>query len=278
MRRPWPIWIGLILMVGCSQGQPTPPTVSTPVLSGRVGLPESFTNGTPFTASTPFTNSIPAPMSLQALPTTISLAASQSLQVIDPSSGKVVMESLTTPEGRFSVAVPAGLKTAILQVVVRDTKGRIYGLVALATHPAEAGERVISPGSTIVPLASTLSLRESPAMTYGTGFAGTPRPQLARLLEGLSESTSTRAAATFDARLESATTNTGLMSTMTRTAQSLASYATQGDAATPEAIGERLRIALERSVEPTPAPRPTPSPTPWVGRGPAIPLPSGTKN
>lgn len=272
MKRTFLAWGCLILMVGCSQAQPTP-SIDLPVLSGRVGLPGSFTNGIPFTTSTPFTNSTPAPMSTQAA-TAVTLAESQELQVIDPATGEVVTKCLTSPGGRFSVPVPASLETAILQVVVRDAKGQIYGLVAMATHTAEAGERVLSPGSTIVPLAGTLSLQESPTMTYGTGFAGVARPKLARVLAGLAESTRRKAAVTFDARLQSVTTNTGVMGSVTRTAQSLASYATQGDVATPEAIAERLQLALERTVEPTP----TPSPTPWIGRGPAIPLPRGGAN
>lgn len=261
----------LALLVGCSQAQPgTSPGLGDPVVSGRVGIPGSFTNGIPFTTSTPFTNSTPAPMALQATTPTVTLPATQSLQVIDPRTGQVIRQSETTRDGRFSVTLPRGLEAAILQVIVRDARGQIYGLVAMSTRPSLPGERVISPGSTIVPLAGALSLPESRTMTYGTGFAGVPRPQLARVLAGLTESTSQKASATFDARIGTSGTNSTVMSTVTRTAQGLASYATQGETATPEAIGDRLRIALERTVEPTP------TPSPWVGRGPAIPVPSGT--
>ncbi|HEY9857762.1 MAG TPA: hypothetical protein V6D05_18595, partial [Stenomitos sp.] len=133
MRRQLLAWSCVALMVGCAQAQPsTVPGAGAPVLSGRVGLPASFTNGIPFTTSTPFTNSTPAPMTTLAAQAA-TLAPSQALQVIDPTSGKVVLECQTTPEGRFSVTLPPDLKTAILQVVVRDTKGQIYGLVAMAT-------------------------------------------------------------------------------------------------------------------------------------------------
>lgn len=267
---------GLALLVGCAQGQPgvqTPaPIGSDPVVSGRVGIPGSFTNGIPFTSSTPFTNSTPAPMTVLGSVQAVTLPATQSLQVIDPATGRVLRESPTTPDGRFAVHVPRDLETAILQVIVRDTRGQIYGLVALATKPTATGERLISPGSTIVPLAGALSLVENRTMTYGTGFAGAPRPQLARVLAELSETTSQKAAATFDARMGTGGTNSSVMSTVTRTALSLASYATQGDAATPEAIGDRLSIALERTAAPTPSP----TPTPWIGRGPAIPMPLPT--
>lgn len=281
MKRKLLVWCSLALFVGCTPPQPgTPPIARDPVVSGRVGIPGSFTNGIPFTTSTPFTNSTPAPMGVSYTTQAVTLPATQSLQVIDPLSGQVIQQAQINAEGRFSVAVPPSLKTAILQVIVRDTKGQIYGLIAMATQPAEPDERVISPGSTIVPLAGALSLQENRTMTYGTGFAGVPRPQLARVLEGLSETTSKKASATFDERIGTGGTNATVMSTVTRTAQSLASYATQGTAATPEVIGDRLSIALEHNAQPstpppspTPPPTPTPSPSPshWVGRGPAIP-------
>lgn len=270
MKRKPLIWGILALVVGCAHVPPgTPPSNGGPVVSGRVGIPWSFTNGSPFTASTPFTNSTPAPMGLLSTAQAVTMPSTQSLQVIDPASGQVLVESQTTSDGRFSVALPRRLQTAILQVIVRDAQGRIFGLVAMATRPSEPGERVISPGSTIVPLAGALSVTESRAMTYGTGFAGVARPQLSRVLMGLSESTSARAAASFDARLSTGGTNSAVMTSVSQTAQSLASYATQGEAATPEAIGDRLSIALERSAQDV---TPTPTPTPWVGRGPAIPV------
>lgn len=263
------LFCGVLTLVGCAPAQPGTPSVGGTVVSGRVGLPGSFTNGTPFTSSTPFTNSTPAPMSVLATTQAVTLPATQSLQVIDPTSGMIVLERATTAEGRFSVVLPSGLRTAILQVIVRDAKGQIYGLVAMATRPAEPGERLISPGSTVVPLAGALSVAESRTLTYGTGFAGVARPQLSRVLMGLSEATSARAAATFDARLATGGSNNVVMNGVTQTAQSLASYATQGESATPEAIGDRLSIALERTAQ---GAAPTPAPTPWVGRGPALPV------
>lgn len=275
MTRKLLIGCSLALLVGCAGQTGVQPGMigSDPVVSGRVGIPGSFTNGIPFTSSTPFTNSTPAPMTVLATTQAVTLPATQSLQVIDPTSGRIVRESQTGPDGRFAVYVPRALETAILQVIVRDAKGQIYGLVAVATKPSASGVRVISPGSTIVPLAGALSLSESRTMTYGTGFAGVPRPKLAQVLAGLSETTSQQAAATFDSRIGTGGTNSTVMSTVTRTAQSLASYATQGEEASPEVIGDRLSIALERNATPTPAPTPSPTPTPWVGRGPAIPRP-----
>ncbi|MBO9539095.1 hypothetical protein J7643_00730 [bacterium] len=279
----------LLFLGACGQPTATPPSGAGHI-EGQVVLPPAFTNGTPFTQSTPFTNSIPLkPLDARGIATT--LPDVQTVEAIDPASGRVLAQARTSPEGRFSLALPPASQPVLLQVVVKDAWGRIFGLIATTTQPMVPGTRTLSAGSTVAPLAGALSVGEAERVTFGAGFAGVPRPKLARVLKQLDTRTTERAGQSFDAQFQELATANALMRQVAQTADRLAGQALAGTSQDPEAIGTRLGTALTMDTEapsPTPSPpsatpspaptrRPSPKPTrtPWGGDGhaPALPAP-----
>lgn len=273
-------WLLLsVLLLGCGEPHPLGPDPSEPV-SGRLVLPPTFTNGTPYTSSTPFTNSTPAP-ALQAL-SEIALPR-QTVLAIDPVTGRTVSGVRTQADGRFAFTVPSGYASLVLQVIVRDSAGQIRGLVASVIHPDVPRDRALTPGSTIVPLAGALATEEAAGMTYGAGFAGVARPHLARVLARLDDATTARAAATFDDALGTSPDANAVMRAVSSDAIQVAAQVSATPSEDPAVVGDRLNATLGHAL---PAPDPTPSVTPapsasapveppsdWIGHGPAVPAP-----
>lgn len=279
--------LAVALLGACGRG-PTAPATGEGQIEGRLVLPPTFTNGTPFTQSTPFTNSIPVSDPTRDNRIASTLAGTQLVEAVDPASGRVLAQARTDGAGRFSLALPGQTHPVILQASVRDAWGRIFGLVATSTHPSATGPRIMSAGSTVAPLAGAVSVHEADRVTFGSGFAGIPRPKLARVLAQLQESTTEKAGENFDDLFKDAASGNALMDSVALSADRLATMVLADPAQDPDAIGTRLGTALTMAPDaplpsptpaPTPSPAPTPTPrpkpTPWngVGHAPAVPAP-----
>lgn len=279
--------LAIAMLIACGKNPATPPS-GAGTLEGQLVLPPTFTNGTPFTQSTPFTNSIPLVGPTRARRIATTLAGAQVVEAVEPETGRVLAQGRTDADGRFAMTLPARSQPLIVQVVVKDTWGRIFGLVATTTHPSAAGSRLLSAGSTVAPLAGALSVADEARVTFGSGFAGAARPKLARVLAQLDERTTDKAGESYDAQFKDAASGNALMGTVAQSAERLAAQATAGSGAALEEIGTRLGTALHMETDPStpepsrsPAPTPTPTrsprpqPTPWGGDGhaPALPAP-----
>ncbi|HEY9898701.1 MAG TPA: hypothetical protein V6D00_05925 [Pantanalinema sp.] len=270
-----------IAVLGACGHPPEAPATGEGHLEGQLVLPPTFTNGTPFTHSTPFTNSIPlAP----AYHVATAFAEAQTVEAVDPASGRVLSRARTGPDGHFALAIPAASEPVVLQAVVKDAWGRIFGLVATATRPAVTRGLTLSAGSTVAPVAGALSVGEAEGVTFGAGFAGIARPRLARALGKLDPGITEKASQRFDGQFQGASSGNALMTSVVQTADRLAVQVVAGASQDPETLGTRLGTALTLEGEagtpsptpsPAPTPRPKPRPTPWSGDGhaPAVPAP-----
>lgn len=256
--------VGVLALAACAH--PTG-SLSQAKPTARLVMPAGTLEGAPFTASTPFTNSLPlvSPLALALVPPT-----TQVVEAVDPRNGAIVARLTVQPGEPFVLPALPPAPLIIWQAILRDAAGGLHGCLATAWIPGAGGEHLLSPGSTIAPLAAALASAPDPIPQMGRGFAGSARGTELRMLLHVSEAANQKAIAHYDPVLVGAPDGASLMAAIGQQATQVAA-AIASSSATPEAMGVRLGEVLGTPLATvSPTPRPTPS-VPWIGRGPAIP-------
>lgn len=249
-----PYLLLLLTLTACSAAPIVPLTAGG---TAQLLLPGGAVTGPTFTASTPFTNSIPYRTRTAQAQTAV---PEQVLEIVDPQTGAVLARQAVRAGVRFVLpSLPPG-PLLFMQVALRDEQGGLHGLLAAPCRPGELGQ-VLSPATTVAPVAAALVVDPDHPPTMGQGFAGRARGQEARMLAEVTKTARARAIAAYDPVLASEGTGAELMAAIgaeaVRVAGAIASPSTS-----PEALGLRLAEMLGSPAAP-----------PWIGRGPAIPAP-----